>query len=151
PGNVARLLAGEVPFQTVADPPWGVGYDPGWRQKAFPGGERRLGRVVNDDRVDWTEAYRLSGADVAYVWHAGRRAGEVQASLEAAGYEIRAPIVWAKPGPVISRGHYHSQHESCSYAVRKGKSARWSGGRSQVTVWQIPNRVDREDRNGHGT
>lgn len=37
---------------------------------------------------------------------------------------------------------------NCWYAVRKGKTGHWEGGRSQTTVWQIPHR--RNDT-GHGT
>jgi hypothetical protein len=32
----------------------------------------KLGRVENDNRADWREAWALFPGDVAYVWHAGR-------------------------------------------------------------------------------
>jgi DNA modification methylase len=38
---------------------------------------------------------------------------------------------------VIGRGNYHWQHEPCWYAVRSGRKASWTGGRSQSTVWDI--------------
>jgi DNA modification methylase len=38
---------------------------------------------------------------------------------------------------VISRGHYHWQHEPCWYCVRG--AANWKGGHQQTTLWQIEN------------
>jgi len=150
-GNVARLFAGAKPFLMVTDPPYGVEYDPEWRQDALgPNAERRLGRVANDERADWTDAWKLFPGDVVYCWHAGRHASSVQASLEAAGFEIRLQVVWAKDGHVISRGHYHWQHEPCWYAVRKGSTARWCGDRSQTSLWKIPKKDDSFDSD-HGT
>ena len=48
-------------------------------------GERSKGKVPNDDRMDWREAWALFPGDIAYVWHAGRHASAVQQSLESAG------------------------------------------------------------------
>lgn len=60
----------------------------------------------------------------------------VQASLEANGFEMRAQIIWAKDRFALSRGHYHWRHEPAWYAVRKGRSAGWVGGRKRDTVWR---------------
>jgi DNA modification methylase len=61
----------------------------------------------------------------------------VAASLDENGFERRSLIIWAKPSPSFSRGHYHWQHEPCWYAVRKGSTANWKGDRKQTTLWQI--------------
>jgi hypothetical protein len=57
---------------------------------------------------------------VAYIWHAGTKAGIVQDSLAACGFETRSQIIWAKNNFAIGRGHYHCKHEPCWYVVRKG-------------------------------
>ncbi len=147
-GQVEKLLGGLKPMLMVTDPPYGVNYEPEWRNEAAEKGKiayaaRALGKVENDDRVDWTDAIRLFDGDVAYVWHAGVYAAQVAESLAKAGYEIRSQIIWAKQGLVISRGHYHWQHEPCWYAVKKGKTGHWSGDRKQTTLWQIANRNPR--------
>lgn len=135
--DVERVLGGVKPHLMVSDPPYGVEYDPAWRTKAgLNQSKGRLGKVVNDDRCDWREAWRLFPGSVAYVWHAGRHARSVQDSLEASGFEIRSQIIWAKDRFALSRGHYHWQHEPCFYAVRNGP-AHWEGGRNQSTLWQI--------------
>lgn len=135
--QVSRLLDGGKPFLMVTDPPYGVEYDPEWREKALPGGERRLGEVENDERIDWTEAYAAFPGYVAYVWHAGRHASELVLNLRSANFEIRTQIIWRKQHFAISRGHYHWQHEPCWYAVRRGHSSKWCGDHTQSTIWDI--------------
>ncbi len=137
--DVDLLLQQAKPQLMLTDPPYGVQYDPMWREEAGLGKQRQTGIVVNDDRVDWSLAYELFPGDVAYVWHAGIYAGEVASSLAAAGFEIRTQIIWAKQHFAMSRGHYHWQHEPCWYAVRKGQSANWRGGRKESTLWEVSN------------
>ena len=66
--DVARLLEAAAPLLMVTDPPYGVEYDPEWREQAGLGQPRQTGTVPNDDRVDWSAAYRLFPGDVLYVW-----------------------------------------------------------------------------------
>ena len=148
--DVARLLDGAVPVLMVTDPPYGVEYDPEWRMDAgLTGNTARMGKVMNDDRADWTEAWKLFPGDVAYVYHAGVFASTVQQSLERAGFAIRAQIIWAKDRLALSRGDYHWQHEPCWYAVREGGKGHRTDDRTQTTLWSIPARD--EAGHGHGT
>jgi len=154
--DVARLLGDAKPFLMVTDPPYGVEYDPQWRERAGLGRQRQVGAVANDHQADWSAAYKLFTGDVAYVWHAGVHAAEVADSLAAAEFQIRSQIVWAKQHFALSRGNYHWQHEPCWYGVRKGRSSRWRGDRTQSTVWQIANLNSfggnrDEPVTGHGT
>ena len=109
--DVERVLGGVTPLLMVSDPPYGVEYDPGWRNKAGAATTKRTGKVLNDDRADWREAWALFPGDVAYVWHGALHATTVAESLEAAGFAIRSQIIWAKERLVLSRGDYHWQHE----------------------------------------
>ena len=130
---VARLLSGEQPHMMVTDPPYGVDYDPAWRGRQ--GLNRKgiaRGRVENDGRSDWSEAYDLFPGAVAYVWMGALHPPNI--SLEAAGFEIRAMIVWVKSGSVISQGHYHWRHESCWFGVRDGFAAEISPAFCDVAV-----------------
>jgi DNA modification methylase len=153
PEDVQRLLDGNEPFLMSTDPPYGVNYDPEWRHEMGLNDSDRTGTVANDHRVDWTDAYRLFPGRVAYVWHAGRYAGELSAHLGAADFEVRTQIIWRKPRFAISRGHYHWQHEPCYYAVRPGGSAKWCGDRTQSTVWDIPMKesTEADAETKHGT
>lgn len=155
--DVDRMLESRRPGLMITDPPYGVAYDPLWREQAGLGQARQVGRVTNDDRVDWSAAYHLFSGDVAYVWHAGVHAAEVGRSLQEADFDLRSQIIWAKQHFVLSRGHYHWQHEPCWYAVRRGNNAGWCGDRSQSTLWETPNLNPfgggeaAEGATGHGT
>jgi hypothetical protein len=105
--DVNRLLDSKKPELMVTDPPYGVEYDPLWRERAGLGQQRQTGTVANDDQVDWRRAYSLFAGAVAYVWHAGIYAGEVAASLRSGGLRIRGQIIWAKQHFALSRGDYH--------------------------------------------
>ena len=148
--TVARLLDGVTPHLMVTDPPYGVEYDPAWRNDTGSSQTKRTGKVRNDDRADWRAAWALFPGDVAYVWHGALHAATVAESLTASGFQIRAQIVWAKERLVLSRGDYHWQHEPCWYAVRKTGRGHWCGGRKQTTLWHIPNR-DQDAATIHGT
>ncbi len=146
-GTVEKALGGFEPRLMVTDPPYGVNYDPAWRSAEFFTRTRGFsqtsttfaseGSVMNDSCADWSGAWALFSGDVAYVWHSGTLAAVVQASLVAAGLEIRSQIIWHKSHFAMGRADYHWQHEACWYAVRKGKQGHWSGDRKQSTVWTI--------------
>jgi DNA modification methylase len=148
--DVERVLGNVKPLLMVTDPPYGVEYDPGWRSQTGATKTKRTGKVLNDDRADWREAWDLFPGDVAYVWHGALHAATVAESLEAAGFNVRSQIIWAKDRLVLSRGDYHWQHEPCWYAVRKSGKGHWAGDRKQTTLWQIANK-DQDADTVHGT
>ena len=148
--DVARLLDRVRPQLMVTDPPYGVDYDPAWRNKAGAAATRRTGKVLDDHRADWREAWALFPGDIAYVWHGALHAATVAESLQLAGFAIRSQIIWAKERLVLSRGDYHWQHEPCWYAVKKSGKGHWAGHRKQTTLWNIPSR-DQDATTVHGT
>lgn len=152
PADVGRLLADGSPGLMVTDPPYGVDYDPTWRKDAADRGAigfspSALGKVENDTRADWSEAWALFPGAVVYVWHGAFFSGLVAKSLASSGFQMRAQVIWRKPSFAISRGHYNWQHETCWYGVRKGSAARFIGSKSETTVWE----AGRAEANEHGT
>ena len=157
--DTTRLLTGQqLPPLMVTDPPYGVDLEPEWREQAgLNPRTRQGGKVANDDRIDWSEAWALFPGDVAYVWHAGIHAAEVAFGLQSCGFQIRSQIIWVKQHFAISRGAYHWRHEPCWYAVRKAQTGHWRGGRKQTTVWEVANLnpfggegVAENEATGHG-
>lgn len=164
--SVSQLLSGDKPHLMVTDPPYGVNYDASWREghdlnlgKKIGGkfSARSTGKVQNDHRADWTDAWLLSPATVAYVWHADKYSPSTARELEKAGFQMRNLIVWAKQHFVFGRGDYHHQHEPCWYAVKKGSKGQWAGDRKQSTLWEINNNNPfgtsgkAEKKEGHST
>jgi DNA modification methylase len=155
PGVVEKALDGAQPLLMVTDPPYGVSYDPDWRSRAIKQ-VAQTGRVHNDHTASWRDAFALFPGPIAYCWHGGLHASEVELDLSACELLVRAQIIWVKDALVISRGAYHWQHEACWYAVRKGAKGHWTGGRKQATTWEIanlraPKQAPENEKTGHGT
>ncbi|GHV50370.1 methyltransferase [Synergistales bacterium] len=134
---VERLYDGARPHLMVTDPPYGVKYDPSWRNEVKKSQSKRTGVVLNDHIDNWQDAWELFPGDVAYVWHAALHGESVSRSLCDCGFLIRAQIVWVKPNLVLGRGDYHWKHEPCWYAVREQRKSHWTGDRKSSTVWDI--------------
>lgn len=152
--DVELVVGKRKPFLMVTDPPYGVDYSPEWRAQAAANGllgfspaRGSLGKVLNDDRADWSAAFAIFPGHVLYVWHASWKASQGQIAIQSLGFEIRAQLIWAKPSFAISRGAYNFQHEACSYAVRNGQPARFIGSKSESTLWSLA----RPTPNGHAT
>jgi DNA modification methylase len=146
--TVKAVLGDVVPALMITDPPYGVEYDPEWRNERGLSHSSRTGKVHNDERADWSPAWRLFPGTIAYVWHGALRSIPAAQSLIHEGFTIRAQIIWAKERLVIGRGDYHWQHEPCWYAVRS--KGNWTGDRKQTTLWTITSR-GQDTETIHGT
>ena len=92
----------------VTDPPYGVEYNANWRAKAGVNkNQAKMGEVLNDDRADWREAWALFPGDVAYVWHAGLFAREVQDVLQKSSRQQKLAVVSICMGD-FSVGCFHN-------------------------------------------
>lgn len=152
--DVERVLAGATPHLMVTDPPYGVEYDPNWRNERVrsdgsPSDGRAIGKVENDGVADWRDAWALFPGEVAFVWCASLHAHEVAASLHAHDFQLRSQIIWNKSNFAIGRGDYHWKHEPAWYAVKNGGVSHWQGARDQATVWEIAKPAKSET--GHST
>jgi DNA modification methylase len=61
---------------------------------------------------------------------------EFQNALEAAGFEVRCQIIWAKNTFAWGFGRYKFRHEPIFYAHVSGQSDAWYGDKSQCTLWE---------------
>jgi len=153
--DVERLLGGQSPNTMITDPPYGVKYEADWRAKAK--GSKKTEReensnLKNDDQADWFDAYVLFTGSVAYVWHASAFTDVVMDGLRRANFDIKQQIIWNKNLHALSRSDYHWKHEPCWYAVRKSGERNWKGGRTQMTVWDVPSiSSDKTDKTAHPT
>ena len=138
-GDVGRLLDGAKPALMVTDPPYGVEYEGGASNKT------KRDRLSGDESAAlYAPAIALSPSTIAYLWHAGTKAGEVYDALGAAGWTVRAQIIWnkLKAHYGAASADYKQRHEPCLYAVRA--PSHFIGPSNEPTVWDIdqPSRND---------
>ena len=141
---VARVLAGNEPALMVTDPPFGVNYDPTWRDEAGKAGRLQWTAkrteymdAAADTEIDWPAVWKLSPSTIAYIWQAHVGVVPTARVLEDLGWQLRNLIVWSKQSPVISRGQYANQVEFCWYGVQKGATAEWIGPPSVTNLWAV--------------
>jgi len=145
--TVTTLLAGATPNLMITDPPYGIEVDHSWIIDVMDAVKTSRQDIINDDRCDWTEAWLLSPANIAYIWVASSNIKTFIESIEAATYELKQEIIWAKTNFSFGRSHYHWQHEACLYAVKKGSNANWKGDRKQSTLWQFDSPISVQANN----
>ena len=74
----------------VTDPPYGVDYDAAWRNSELDQFKPSVtGRVKNDTRSGWADAYALHRGDVIYVWMASSHLAVAHGDLLGLGFEVR--------------------------------------------------------------
>jgi len=133
-----KLMAGAAADLVFTDPPCNVDYE-GYT-------EERL-KIKGDSMSDaefkrfLESAFRSCRTAVKpgaslYVCHSSSWQREFQNALEAAGFEIRCQIVWAKNTFAWGFGRYKFQHEPLFYAHVAGEKDPCYGDKSQSTLWQ---------------
>jgi DNA modification methylase len=136
--DVARLMASEAADLVFTDLPYNCDYE-GYT-------EQRL-KIQNDKMPDAEfrrfleqsfQTYRTAinpGASL-YICHPSSFQREFQNALEAAGFEVRCQIIWAKNTFAWGFGRYKFRHEPIFYAHVAGQSDAWYGDKSQCTLWE---------------
>ena len=133
-----RLMAGDAADLVFTDPPYNVDYEGYTEDRLKIKGDR----MSADEFKQFLEAafrsYRTvvkPGASL-YVCHSSSWQREFQNALEAAGFEVRCQIIWAKNTFAWGFGRYKFQHEPIFYCHVAGQKDPWYGDKSQSTLWQ---------------
>jgi hypothetical protein len=136
--GVEKLMAGNYADLIFTDPPYNVDYEGYTEQRLKIRGDR-MSDV--DFRCFLEEAFRSCRVAVKpgaslYVCHSSLWQREFQNALEAAGFEVRCQIIWAKNTFAWGFGRYKFQHEPMFYAHVAGEKDPWYGDKSQSTLWE---------------
>jgi site-specific DNA-methyltransferase (adenine-specific) len=139
PANWLRLMNGQTAALCNTDPPYGVSYSGGKKWEVIQGDKKRDDDLLSTLLVPALRlAVEHTEPDAAfYIWHASSTRRDFEAALDAVGLEEKQYIVWVKDGFVLGHADYHWQQEPAFYCQRSGTSCRWTGDRTQTTIWRI--------------
>jgi DNA modification methylase len=135
---INRLMAGDSADLVFTDPPYNVAYEGYTEEKLTIQGDRMTPEQFRSFLETTFGNYRQivkAGASV-YVCHPSSSQREFQNALEAAGFEIRCQVIWAKNTFAWGFGRYKFRHEPIFYAHVAGQSDAWYGDKSQSTLWE---------------
>ena len=120
------------------DPPYNVDYEGYTEDRLKLKGDRMTAGQFCEFLATAFGNYRQivkPGASL-YICHPWCWQREFQNTLEAAGFEVRCQIIWAKNTFAWGHGRYKFQHEPIFYAHVAGQSDAWYGDKSQSTLWE---------------
>jgi DNA modification methylase len=135
---VAKLMAGETADLVFTDPPYNVDYEGYTEERLKIKGDRMSDTDFKQFLERAFRSYRnvvKPGASM-YLCHSSSWQREFQNALEAAGFEVRCQIIWAKNTFAWGFGRYKFQHEPMFYCHVAGEKDPWYGDKSQSTLWQ---------------
>jgi DNA modification methylase len=136
--DVDGLISPQQADLLFTDPPYNVDYEGYTEDHLKIAGDRMSAEQFRAFLSSAFASYRLVLKPKAslYVCHPSLWQIEFQQALEAAGFEIRCQIIWAKNTFAWGFGRYKFQHEPIFYAHVKGHSDPWYGDQAQSTLWQ---------------
>lgn len=134
---VAKLMAGSTADLVFTDPPYNVDYQGYTEDRLKIKGDRMTGADFKNFLASAFSSYRSvvkPGASM-YVCHSSSWQREFQNALEAADFEVRCQLIWAKNTFGWGFGRYKFQHEPIFYCHVAGKKDTWYGDKTQSTLW----------------
>ena len=134
---VAKLMAGGPSDLVFTDPPYNVDYEGYTEERLKIKGDRMSDADFKQFLERAFRSYRTvvkRGASM-YVCHSSSWQREFQSALEAAGFDIRCQIIWAKNTFAWGFGRYKFQHEPIFYCHVAGEKDPWYGDKTQSTLW----------------
>lgn len=157
PTSYEKLLDGALADGMWTDPPYGVSYQGGTKDKLtiMNDGAEEARQVVEAFLAAAVAFIRPGGA--VYVCHAETQRSYLEEALDQNGYIIRQALVWVKDRFALGRSDYQPMHEPAlqaevpekdfehlAYGFTNGGEGRlgrggkhWHGGNNATTVFEV--------------
>ncbi len=138
PADIKRLMAGESADLVFSDPPYNVAYTGYTEDHLTIKNDSMTPEQFQTFLESSFRSYRglvKTGASL-YICHSSSMQREFQGAMEAAGFQVRCQIIWAKNTFAWGFGRYKFQHEPIFYGHVAGEKDPWYGDKSQSTLWE---------------
>ena len=137
-GDTERLLGGDAADLVFTDPPYNVDYEGYTEQKLTIKNDKMTSEQFKAFLEAAFRSYRrvIKPGGSLYICHSSSSQREFQDAIEAAGFEVRCQIIWAKNTFAWGFGRYKFQHEPIFYGHVAGEKDPWYGDKSQSTLWE---------------
>ena len=135
---VERLMGADSADLVFTDLPYNVDYEGYTEERLKIQGDKMTAEQFQQFLAASFCSYRRivkPGASI-YVCHSSSWQREFQGAMEAAGFEVRCQIIWAKNTFAWGFGRYKFQHEPMFYGHVAGQKDAWYGDKSQSTLWE---------------
>jgi DNA modification methylase len=136
--DLSRLMASDAADLLFIDTPYNVDYTGYTKEKLTMQGDRMSAAEFKQFLESAFRSCRAAAKPGAslYLCHSSSWQREFQNALEAAGFEVRCQIIWAKNTFAWGFGRYKFRHEPIFYCHVAGQSDAWYGDKSQSTLWE---------------
>ena len=148
--DVRQLRKGITADLFITDPPYGVSYANKNRfLNAISRGNSIQESIENDGRTPeemkefWELAFKTAHdatSDSASYYIFGPQGGDLMMmmmSIKDANWQLKHMLVWVKNNHVLGRSDYHYKHEPIWFGWKAGKTHKFYGNSSQVSVWEF--------------
>ena len=135
---VSTLMAGDAADLVFTDLPYNVDYEGYTEEHLKIQGDRMSAAEFKQFLEAAFRSYRTlvkPGASL-YVCHSSSWQREFQDAMEAAGFEVRCQIIWAKNTFAWGFGRYKFRHEQIYSPLVTGQKYGWYGDKSHSTLWE---------------
>jgi DNA modification methylase len=156
PASFAQVLDGERVSCVWTDPPYGVSYVGGTKEKLTIKNDSAEGlRLLLQESFYALDQVLAPGAAVYVAHPAGTNSVVFGEQFVARGWRLHQTLVWVKDRLVLGHSDYHYRHEPILFGYkpvsegRQGRGGRgWYGGNDADSVFECP-RTQRNE--GHPT
>ena len=139
--DVEKVLGGGLVDMTFTDPPYGVNYIDGakdkMRGKHRPILNDNLGEGFGQFLYDACVNILVVTKGAAYICMSSSELHTLQRAFAQAGGHWSTFVIWAKNTFTLGRADYQRQYEPILYGWKEGTDHFWCGARDQGDVWFV--------------
>jgi DNA modification methylase len=137
--NFVKLMGKESFDLILTDPPYNVDYTGKTKDALKIENDKKSDSEFKEFLYNHFVSIGLSSKDgaVYYIFQPDKQIHNFVNAFIESGNKYSGLLVWKKDSMVLSRGDYHSKHETITYGWKKGGAHGWFSDRKQVSVLEF--------------